>query len=130
MTKSDFIKYWTTTAAKDWTAVKHMFKSKDYVHALFFTHLVLEKLCKAHWVKDNKGNQPPKIHNLIVIVKSTQLALSEEQLIFLALMNDFQLEGRYPDYHQKMYNRCNAAYTGHILEQAKSIRQWLLKNLQ
>lgn len=107
-----------------------MFKSKHYVHALFWSHLVLEKLCKAHWVKDNEGNHPPRIHNLIVIIKSTRLILTEEQLKFLILMNDFQMEGRYPDYHQKMYKRCNSSYTKHILEQVKPIRECLLKELQ
>jgi hypothetical protein len=49
LTKEYYIKYWKTTAAKDWKAVQDMFKAKNFVHALFWSHLVLEKLCKTHW---------------------------------------------------------------------------------
>lgn len=68
LTKDEHIKYWVDTAKKDWKTVQNMFGTKDYLPALFFSHLVLEKLCKAHWVKDNHGNTPPKIHNLPDIV--------------------------------------------------------------
>jgi HEPN domain-containing protein len=51
MEKKDYIEYWKSTAEKDWEAVGHLFEKGDYLHALFFAHLVLEKLLKAHHVK-------------------------------------------------------------------------------
>ncbi len=81
-----------------------MFKSKDYIHALFFSHLVLEKLCKAHWVKTNTANTPPKIHNLITLASQANLQLTVADVGFLGQMNQFQLEGRYPDYTSKLYH--------------------------
>jgi hypothetical protein len=47
MTKEEHIKFWTETAEKDWNAVENLVASKNYLHALFFAHLVLEKLTKA-----------------------------------------------------------------------------------
>ncbi len=91
MTKDEHIAYWVYTAKKDWRAVQNMYKSKDYLHALFFSHLVLEKLCKAHWVKNNTGNTPPKIHNLIKILDQTNVKYSVEQLDFMIIINNFQL---------------------------------------
>lgn len=75
MTKQDYIAYWKTTAEKDWTAVEHLFEKGDYLHSLFFAHLVLEKLMKAHWVKDNQGSIPPKVHNLVYLAGQTRLSL-------------------------------------------------------
>ena len=98
MTKQDHINYWIKTAAKDWKAIQDLYKSKNYVHALFWAHLVLEKLLKAHWVKDNSENTPPKIHHLVYLASKTRLAFTEEETNFLNLFNQFQLEGRYPDY--------------------------------
>ena len=69
----------------------------------FLSHLMLEKLLKAHWIKDNEGNHPPKIHNLIKLSVNIKLKLPESDLEFLAVMNQFQLEGRYPDYIQGVY---------------------------
>ena len=56
MTKQEHIDYWLDTAKKDWRTVQNMYKTKDFVTALFFTHLHLEKICKALWVKNNTNN--------------------------------------------------------------------------
>ncbi len=129
LTKEEHIKYWVDTAKKDWRAIQNMYKSKDYLHALFFAHLVLEKLCKAHWVKDNTVNTPPKIHNLNTIVDKTKLQLSEEDRNFFFNMNQFQLERRYPDYKNEMYKKYKAVQTKIILDQVDTLRKCLLKSL-
>lgn len=107
-----------------------MYKSKEYLQALFFAHLVLEKLCKAHWVKDNKENIPPKIHNLITLVSKTKLELPDADKEFLSQMNQFQLQGRYPDYTRHLYKTYKAVQTKMVLDKVNSIKKWLLNNLQ
>ncbi len=129
MTKQEHINYWKSTADKDWTATEEMFKAKIYVPALFFAHLVLEKLCKAHWVKDHQSNYPPKIHNLVYLIDNTQMKPDVKQRAVLDKMNTFQLEGRYPDYKNKLYKICTKKFTKDILKEVKEIRSWLLKTL-
>lgn len=130
MTKQDHIDYWVTTADKDWKAIKRMVEVKTYVHALFFMHLVLEKLIKAHWVKDNEGNNPPRTHNLILLMHKTRLALTEEEMNLLTVMNQFQLEGRYPDYIQGIYKTYKSKQTKEILDKVSKLRKCLLKKLR
>lgn len=129
-TKNDHIKYWINTANKDWLAVKKMLQSKTYVHALFFMHLVLEKLIKAHWVKDNAGNHPPRTHDLIRLTNETKLEISSIEKDILDDMNDFQLEGRYPGYKQNLYRMYKQKRTFAIFTSVNSIRKCLLKKLQ
>lgn len=129
MTKEDHIAYWVDTAKKDWRAVQNMYQSKDYLHALFFAHLVLEKLCKALWVKNNAGNTPPKIHNLVKLLNESGVQYSDEQLDFINIMNTFQLEGRYPDYTQRLYKTYKSKNTGEILKHVKQFIQWLRSKL-
>jgi len=69
MLKSDHIEYWLKSAANDWETAEYLFQGKKYVYCLFLAHLVLEKLIKAHWVKDNDSNYPPKTHNLVYLLK-------------------------------------------------------------
>ncbi len=76
LTKEEHIKYWSNTAKRDWKAIQNMFTTKDYMQALFFSHLHLEKYCKALWVKNNTGNTPPKIHNLIRILDEAKISYS------------------------------------------------------
>jgi HEPN domain-containing protein len=117
VTKREHIKYWVETATLDLTASNNLFKSKDYLHSLFFAHLHLEKLCKALWIKKNKGDTPPKIHNLVKLLNESSISYSESQLDFMLVMNNFQLEGRYPDYKQKLYRNYKRENTLIILKQ-------------
>ena len=125
LTKDEHIKYWVDTAKKDWRAIQKMYKSKVYLHALFFAHLHLEKLCKALWVKNNSGNHPPKIHNLVRLLNEAKIQYSQEQMDFMNIMNNFQLEGRYPDYLNKLYKAYKGKNTGEILAQVKTFSKWL-----
>ena len=129
MTKQQHIDYWVNTAEEDWVTVDILFSTKRYSHCLFWAHLVLEKLAKAHWVKNNKENIPPKIHDLISLLERANVDLGEEKMKFLHNYNAFQLSTRYPDYLSRIYKLCTKKFTETQLEQVKEIRQCLLKML-
>ena len=129
LTKEEHIKYWVGTAKRDWKTIQNMFGAKDYMPALFFSHLHLEKLCKALWVKNNNGNTPPKIHNLVKILDEAKISCSPEQKAFMVIMNNFQLEGRYPDYLDSLYKLYKKKNTGAILEQVQIFSLWLQQQL-
>jgi hypothetical protein len=57
-------------------------------------------MLKAHVVKYNNAF-PPKSHDLFLLLKKTNIILSEENLDFLGIIMNYQLEGRYPDYPVK-----------------------------
>lgn len=130
MTKSDHIEYWKLSSEDDWITVLSLFQSARYIHCLFFAHLALEKLCKALWVKDNEGNIPPKIHNLVKILNETKQVFEEDDLAFLEEFNDFQLEGRYPDYLFKIRQICTLEYSTSIFNKVKEIKKCLIEKLQ
>lgn len=130
MNKADYISYWKTNAARDWKRVSLLFNNKDYLFALFCAHLTLEKLVKAHWVKDNIENIPPKFHNLNKLLSQTKLELTEEEKVFCADMNKFQIEGRYPDYVSNIYKSANKKYSLSYINQCEALRKKLLKQLQ
>jgi len=130
MTKKQHIEYWTMNAERDWERAKHCYKTKDYVFCLFCLHLSLEKICKALWVKHNETNYPPKIHNLEKILRYTPIELNEEDWKFLINLNMFQLEGRYPDYRDKIYKICTKDFTKEIFDEAKKMKICLTEKLQ
>lgn len=129
MNKSDHIEYWIKSADDDWEAVLSLLNSKKYVQCLFFAHLVLEKWCKAHWVKDNANDYPPKTHNLVRLAQETKLDLSDDDLAFLEQFNDFQLEGRYPDYLFSIQKKCTFVYTEALLSRVKTILSCLQEKM-
>jgi HEPN domain-containing protein len=116
-------------AEKDWEVVQNLFDKANYPHALFFAHLVLEKLLKAHFVKDNPSVSPPRIHNLVRLASQTQLAFPAGDLLFLDKINDYQMEGRYPDYQFLIFKICDRQHTEMLLVEVEKIRLWLLNQL-
>jgi HEPN domain-containing protein len=130
MTKDEHVKYWIETAENDWKIVTKLFDSKDYLYSLFFSHLTIEKLSKAIWVKLSSENYPPKTHNILFILEKVDFKLSEEQKDILITLNNFQLEGRYPDYKRNIYKLCTEEYTNNLLKKIKEVKKCLLKSLQ
>ena len=129
-TKKEHIDFWISQADSDWTAVDTLFNGKNYLQSLFFAHLVIEKICKALWIKHNEGNVPPRTHNLNHLLSSTPIELNDDKSEFMLSLNRFQLEGRYPDYLTKIYNICNEQFTIKMLITTNKLRLWLLGKLQ
>lgn len=130
MTKQDYINFWIEQAEDDWTAVDTLLKGRNFMQSLFFAHLVIEKLCKSLWIKYNEENVPPRTHNLIHLLTSTPIDLSDDRSELILSLNRFQLEGRYPDYMTKMHNICNEQFTVSMLDTTNQLRLWLLEKLQ
>jgi HEPN domain-containing protein len=130
MTKEEHIVHWVNTAQYDWTGAESAFETKNYLHCLFWAHLVLEKLAKAHWIRTHEDNIPPKIHNIVWLLEDSNIYLGEDIMKFLEMLNRFQLSARYPDYVNDMYKICTKEFTGEQLEKVREIRTCLLGMLQ
>ena len=128
--KQQHIDFWIEQSNDDWSAVSTLFEGRKYLQALFFAHLVIEKLAKAAWIKHNTNNVPPRTHNLIFIFSSTPIELSDDRSEFMLTLNRFQLEGRYPEYLTKMHRICNKQFADTMLKQTGELRTWLLNQLQ
>ncbi len=100
--KEKHIEYWNRSAMDDWEAIEFLMMVKKYLQPLFFTHLSIEKLLKALWVKNNLENVPPKTHNLTYLYEASSVNLNEDE-VFLQTLTTFQIEGRYPDYISNLY---------------------------
>ena len=127
--KSKHINYWQSTAIDDLETVDFLFIAKKYVQALFFTHLAIEKILKAHWVKCNTENIPPKTHSLLYLHQNTTLNLSEDETDFLQKLTAYQIEGRYPDYLGHLHKATQKEDTEIIINQAKILFKCLLEKL-
>jgi len=129
MNKPDYVKFWMLSAEKDWTVAENLFSKGNYPQSLFFGHLALEKMLKAHWVRDNMEDYPPRIYNLVRLASQTKLTFTTDDLLFLDKMNDYQMEGRYPDYQFTIYKICTLDFTDEILKEVKRIHTWLSNQL-
>lgn len=124
MNINEQIKYWVTVSENDIPVMEHLFESGDYSYSLFIGHLVLEKILKAHFVK-NSEESPPRTHDLFKLANQSSLEFSEEQLKFLISVNTFNIEARYPEEKLSFYKWCTEEFTLDNIYKIKEIYLWL-----
>ncbi|MBF0437703.1 MAG: HEPN domain-containing protein [Magnetococcales bacterium] len=120
------VTYWRTGSDEDWDMVEIALEKGKIRHGLFFLHLAIEKLLKAHICRVT-GGYPPKIHDLIRLTKQAELDVSEAWLLLLGRMNAFCLIGRYPGNPTAQNISIDVAYR--YLHDAQEVRAWLQQTL-
>jgi HEPN domain-containing protein len=119
------IDYWRAGAVEDWQAAVDLVNAGHTRHGLFFVHLALEKLLKAHVCRATR-DLAPRLHTLLRLAERAGLPLSEEQRVFLARFDRYQLEGRYPD---RLPSRVDVQTARTELRQAQEVFEWLSRQL-
>ncbi|MBX7244915.1 MAG: HEPN domain-containing protein [Candidatus Sumerlaeaceae bacterium] len=119
------VKYWVDGAREDWEAAVDLVHQGRMRHGLFFAHLALEKALKAH-VSLRTNTPPARIHNLVRLAQTAGLALTDDVMDLLADMNQFNLEGRYPQPQQQNISGPGAA---EYMKRAGEVLAWLTRQL-
>ncbi len=96
----------------------------------FFRTSLPIKIAKAFWVKNNLENVPPKTHNLLKIIKESNLELPIELQAFLIKLNQYQIESRYSDDIDKLYNITNKELTDEYFSKILIIEKCLKEQMQ
>jgi len=115
------IHHWRNGATEDWQVALELADLGRTRHSLFFAHLALEKTLKAHVCQVTNG-LAPRIHALLRLAEQAKLDLSQDQLVFLARFDRYQLEGRYPD---MLPPAPDTETTQEELKQAVEMLKWL-----
>lgn len=129
MNNIDLMNYWIESSDEDYNVMKVLYKNKKNNYCLFFGHLVIEKLLKALYAKNNK-NAPhaPRSHDLLYLAEKMELKLTEKQEDLFDIITSFNMNARYDDYKKEFYVKCTDEYTEQQLKNIEEVRTWL-KNL-
>ena len=119
------IDQWRRGAEEDFGVATKLIKEKRVRHGLFFLHLSVEKLIKAHVCK-RTSDLPPRIHNLVRLAEIASLEINQEQLDLLADLNSFNIEGRYPEFDLPQPNLAEAK---DYVKRTEEMFQWLIHQL-
>ena len=96
MEPSEQTSYWVSSSEEDLEAARHLKEKGLFRHALFFGHMAVEKVLKAH-VTQATQDFAPKTHNLVRLAEISDLTLEKDQLDILKKIREYNIEGRYPD---------------------------------
>jgi HEPN domain-containing protein len=116
--------YWIVESEYDSKVAWDTFNAGNYSYALFFGHLVIEKILKAIYV-DRKKEHAPFIHNLTRLAEISEISIDQAQKDALNEITRFNLESRYPDDKKSFRKECTEDFTRNWLEAIEEIYKWL-----
>lgn len=123
------IEYWKKTAARDFDTMRGLMRLRRYPETLFFGHIILEKILKAHVVRKTKM-QAPYIHDLVRLHDIAILNFSEDSIRLLEEVNDFNIRARYPEQKLIFYKRCTKSFTERYLDAITLLYKELCQRLK
>ena len=98
MTNIELMDYWIDKSNKDYQVMEELYSSKRNSYALFFGHLLIEKLLKALYAKLNPAAPyAPKSHDLDYLAEKMNLEITEEMNNILVTISRFNIEARNND---------------------------------
>ena len=126
MNSNDFMKFWFESADSDYATMKVLYNNKKNTWCLFIGHLVIEKLLKGLYAKNNPENPiAPKIHNLILLSQKANLEVPKEIRGKIQVINTFNISARYDDYKKSFENKCTNEYTAEQVKNIEEVQKWL-----
>lgn len=130
LTKNDiekWSKHWDYESNDAVQTAQELYQAKRYHHALFFCHLAVEKELKAYYVK-KKETFPPPVHDLLHLMKKSEIAFTQELTEDLAELNSFNIRARYDDYKKEFYKKATKRYCEKWIKKVNDIIS-TLKNI-
>lgn len=126
MNSIDLMEYWFKSSDEDYDTMLYMKAGKKNTWCLFMGHLVIEKLLKGLYAKNNL-NDPiaPKIHNLILLSQKANLEVPAEIREKIQTINTFNISARYDDYKRTFDEKCTDDYTSEQVKNVEEVRKWL-----
>lgn len=118
------VKYWVDLSKYDIDTAKAMLESGRYLYVLFTCQQSVEKMLKALIVKNTKSF-PPKIHDLVKLINIAKIDIETEQKEFLAKLNYYYLETRYPRELSEISKQIKKDTAVNFYNNTKKILKWL-----
>ena len=126
MNNIDLMKYWFESSDSDFDTMKVLFENHKNTWCLFIGHLVIEKLLKGLYAKNNTENPiSPKIHKLILLSQKANLEVPNEIKEKIQVINTFNISARYDDYKKTFEEKCTNEYTTLQFKNIEEVQKWL-----
>ena len=126
MDSVNLMEYWLKSADSDFDTMRVLYENKKNTWSLFIGHLVIEKLLKGLYAKNNEDSPYAiKSHNLLQLAEKCNLELTEEQVEKLQIITQFNISARYDDYKESFNQKCTDEYTVEQIKNIEEVREWL-----
>lgn len=117
---------WLKQSNNDIRAADIMFRNRQNIYAIFMAHLSIEKSLKGIYAI-KKGKDAPKVHNLILLIETTELDMPDNLYEFVVEINRLSIVTRYPDDLKRMSREYNRTVVDGMIKKCREVLKWLKK---
>ena len=130
MAKEDVISRWLDIAEQDIKVAELTHANGYWLYSAFLCHQALEKTLKAYWTSVH-DDDPPFTHSHTRLLNGCNLIaqLSDEQLLFVTLLELMYIEARYPEQKLDAAKMLNKEASSYILDNTKKMISWIEEQL-
>jgi HEPN domain-containing protein len=129
VTTEEKFEYWVDIAEYDLKTAEAMFETGRWLYVVFMCQQAIEKLCKGLYVL-YEDDDVPRVHAISQILSKFKSKLTvpigSEKFTFYNKLTSFYLEGRYPEYKDKLSKLLDQEEAKTILEKTREEFSWLL----
>lgn len=111
----------------DLATAKHMLETGRYMYVIFMCHMAIEKALKAI-AAETTNNVPPKTHNLIYLIKLSNINIPQDLFDFIAKINNASVVTRYPEDFKRLLESYPEDIAKEYLENTEKALKWLRQN--
>lgn len=121
---ASILEQWLEKSRYDLETASAMQASGRYFYVLFCCQQAVEKMLKAHIVKQT-GEMPPRIHDLARLTEVAGITASEKDRALMRNLSRFYMKSRYPDDREEESSRTGDDHALSVLTQTRELIQWL-----
>ena len=122
--------YWLGLCDNDLKAAKAMLEANQFLWTGFICHLIVEKAIKAI-IASKTCEIPPRLHKLSRLAEIGDIydELDKDQQELLDILTPLQIEGRYPEYKEKVSAKLTKSYCRQLLTHTEEFVCWTKQRL-
>jgi len=111
---------WLKQSEYDLDTAESMYIAGRYLYTIFMCHLAIEKALKS-LIVEQTDKLPPKIHNLVQLMKQSKVRLTYDQVKFITRLSLAGVVTRYPEDLSRAINEYPRPVTQNYLNDAKDV---------
>lgn len=129
MNAEEKFEHWLEFAKYDLETASAMYNTGRWFYVAFLCQQAIEKLCKGLYTL-YVSDEVPRVHNIRYVVNQfahhLPIPITDEQNHLFDRLTAFYIEGRYPEYKQKLSDLLDESEAEQLLRKTKGAFVWLL----
>ena len=125
------VAYWNDIADYDLETARAVLVTSRWLYAVFMSQQAMEKALKAAFLALERGDEPPRTHNLSFLLDQVDIGEDPNEVRDLAVrLSAYYIEARYPSYKEKLSTLVGRDEAVVVVDRTQEAISWIRSHLK